>query len=60
MKLLRIGWFWNRYLLTLFKLAPEIKYFYGFNDLLQINNVELTSNIESFFSRTILFSLTFE
>ena len=47
--------------LPYFKLAPEIKYFYGFNDLLQINNVELiTSNIESLYSRTILFSLTFE
>ena len=47
--------------LPYFKLAPEIKYFYGFNDLLQLNNVELiTSNIESLYSRTILFSLTFE
>lgn len=47
--------------LPYFKLAPEIKYFYGFNDLLQTNNVELiTSNIESLYSRTILFSLTFE
>ena len=47
--------------LPYFKLAPEIKYFYGFNDLLQLNNVELiTSNIEALYSRTILFSLTFE
>ena len=47
--------------LPYFKLAPEIKYFYGFNNLLQLNNVELiTSNIESLYSRTILFSLTFE
>ena len=47
--------------LPYFKLAPEIKYFYGFNDLLQKNNVELiTSNLESLYSRTILFSLTFE
>ena len=47
--------------LPYFKLAPEIKYFYGFNDLLQLNNVNLiTSNIESLYSRTILFSLTFE
>ena len=47
--------------LPYFKLAPEIKYFYGFNDLSQLNNVELiTSNIESLYSRTILFSLTFE
>jgi len=47
--------------LPYFKLAPEIKYFYGFHDLLQSNNSELiTSNLEALYSRTILFSLTFE
>ncbi len=47
--------------LPYFKLAPEIKYFYGFNNMLQNNNVDIvTSNIESLYSRTILFSLTFE
>jgi len=47
--------------LPYFKLAPEIKYFYGFNNMLQSNNVEIiTSNLEALYSRTILFSLTFE
>tara|TARA_B100000579_G_C22812192_1_gene845850 strand:+ start:990 stop:1664 length:675 start_codon:yes stop_codon:yes gene_type:complete len=47
--------------LPYFKLAPEIKYFYGFNNMLQTNNVEIiTSNLEALYSRTILFSLTFE
>ena len=47
--------------LTYFKLAPEIKYFYGFHNLLQSNNSEIiTSNLEALYSRTILFSLTFE
>ena len=47
--------------LPYFKLAPEIKYFYGFNNVLQSNNLEIiTSNLEALYSRTILFSLTFE
>ncbi|MBH76069.1 MAG: hypothetical protein CMP68_02785 [Flavobacteriales bacterium] len=47
--------------LPYFKLAPEIKYFYGFNNLLEDNNNDLIiSNIEALYSRTILFSLTFE
>ena len=47
--------------LPYFKLAPEIKYFYGFNNLLEANNNDLIiSNIEALYSRTILFSLTFE
>ncbi len=47
--------------LPYFKLAPEIKYFYGFNNVLQNNNLEIiTSNLEALYSRTILFSLTFE
>ncbi len=47
--------------LPYFKLAPEIKYFYGFNNLLETNNNDLIiSNIEALYSRTILFSLTFE
>ena len=47
--------------LPYFKLAPEIKYFYGFNNILQLNNSEIiTSNLEALYSRTILFSLTFE
>ena len=47
--------------LPYFKLAPEIKYFYGFHNILQNNNVEIiTSNLEALYSRTILFSLTFE
>ena len=47
--------------LPYFKLAPEIKYFYGINNMLQTNNVEvITSNLEALYSRTILFSLTFE
>lgn len=47
--------------LPFFKLAPEIKYFYGFNNLLEANNNDLIiSNIEALYSRTILFSLTFE
>jgi len=47
--------------LPYFKLAPEIKYFYGFNNLLENNNNDLIiSNIEALYSRTILFSLTFE
>ena len=47
--------------LPYFKLAPEIKYFYGFNNLLESNNNDLIiSNIEALYSRTILFSLTFE
>jgi len=47
--------------LPYFKLAPEIKYFYGFNNILQLNNSEIiTYNLEALYSRTILFSLTFE
>ena len=52
--------------LPYFKLAPEIKYFYGFNNILESNNVEIlnseiiNTNLEALYSRTILFSLTFE
>ena len=49
--------------LAYFKLSPEIKYFYGINNMLvndESNTNILTSNLEGLYSRTILFSLTFE
>lgn len=52
--------------LPYFKLAPEIKYFYGLNNMLNSNSFEINNspiintNLEKLYSRTILFSLTFE
>ena len=52
--------------LPYFKLSPELKYFYGLNNLLKgnqseiINNELINSNLEALYSRSLLFSLTFE
>ena len=49
--------------LAYFKLCPEIKYFYGINNMLvdeSLNTNSLASNLDAIYSRSILFSLTFE
>ena len=49
--------------LAYFKLSPEIKYFYGINNMLVDDTSSINSlaqNLEGLYSRTILFSLTFE
>jgi len=48
--------------LAYFKLSPEIKYFYGINNMLvkDSNTHHLSSHLDALYSRTILFSLTFE
>jgi len=49
--------------LAYFKLCPEIKYFYGINNMLvnsYLHTNSLSNNIDALYTRSILFSLTFE